>query len=90
VHCRLSGFEPELEDRSQSLNAVPPFHDCTVTFSDGTKMTSCWSGPKDAYEMAWIPQEADSASSQSGCGALLFKPVTTTTFATVPGPLSYG
>lgn len=75
VHCRLSGFNPELVDRADSLGVEGPFDDCTVTFSDGTHEESCWSGAKDAYRIVWHPQPGDATSSDPGCSALLMRPV---------------
>ena len=80
VRCLLSAFNPELVTRSQSIGAAGPFDDCTATFSDGTRTTSCWAGAKDAYRMVWSqsPQTDETANPGPGCGGLLFQAVAPT------------
>jgi hypothetical protein len=76
VWCTPSAFTPELVERSQNIGSDGPFDDCTVSFSDGTRTTSCWSKAGNAYHLVWSPQANDSADSAAGCGGLLFRPVT--------------
>ncbi|HEX3454673.1 MAG TPA: hypothetical protein VHS03_08610 [Gaiellaceae bacterium] len=77
VRCLLSAFNPDLVTRSQSIGADGPFDDCTATFSDGTHASSCWSAAKHEYRMVWsqAPQAGKTATSDPGCGGLLFRPV---------------
>jgi hypothetical protein len=75
VWCTLSAFTPELVARSQDIGSDGPFDDCTVSFSDGTRTTSCWSEAGHAYRLVWSPQADDTADSAAGCGGLLFRPV---------------
>ncbi len=75
VWCLLSAFNPELVARSQELGADGPFDDCTVTFSDGTRVTTCWSEARGAYRAVWSPRPDETTDSEAGCDGLLFRPV---------------